>query len=55
MKISYNVTGEQRKELVKAIGAILQVSESSIRKWFPPDEKPFVLLIKSVKNHGKGA
>lgn len=25
MKISYNVTGEQRKELVKAIGAILQV------------------------------
>ncbi|MEA4947846.1 MAG: virulence protein [Oscillospiraceae bacterium] len=25
MKINYNVTGEQRKELVKAIGAILQV------------------------------
>ena len=25
MKINYNVTGEQRKELVKAIGAILQI------------------------------
>ena len=25
MKINYNVTGEQRKELVKAIGVIMQV------------------------------
>ena len=31
MKIYYNVTGEQRKELVKAIGAILQVKPVYMR------------------------
>ena len=44
----------QRTLTMKKICAILHVSETSFRNWFPPDEKPFILLIKSVKNHGKG-
>lgn len=44
----------QRTLTMKKIGAILHVSETSLRNWFPADEKPFILLIKSVKNHGKG-
>lgn len=37
-----------RPLIFKKIMAIMDISESSLVKWFPKNEKPFILLIKSV-------
>lgn len=33
---------------IKKITAVLNISESCLRKWFPPNKKPFILIIKSI-------
>lgn len=37
-----------RTLIFKKIAAVIDISETSLSNWFPKDEKPFVLLIKSV-------